>query len=448
MITEIAKAQYQPHEAFVDDRSNHPPTYEVCFQERERDFRKAGKLWIEARWKILPFLQFFQVPEEITVYTTGNVQTFDERIRTDYCDTLAPYLAQVAALVYWSEGKEELQHAKIDAIAKVIDSRTANPTREVKRLVGANKLSLTGEMFKIRERLNYKLKQETPVVIFEDKMTKLIQFVEDTLGLKVWDLEEENLDDSAFPFEMYMERWTKILKDNPDFFAQYRFIYVPPDKPINEGRGILSMSELREERVRKWIRLSNSLLKPEDSAKDGDSNKPQEDDLFFHIEDIKDDPKMLAKIISDKTLALVDLDGVLTSQRRTLASREELLLTAFWEKVPDAYQQLFLMDIRELLAIIFSIKQNDRQRIWLLHEDREEAEEIEKNIEDLQPDSVGLKMILALEPVRIYRDPKDLLRMRVIRKDLTPNLDYSFYFDPAEVKHAFESAGFQFPATS
>lgn len=427
-------------ESLVDIRlTTQYSDYSSCFQTAKRDFNKAGELWIEHQWKTLPFLQFFALPSKVKEHTIKDVMKFDDRIRSDYVDILAPYLASTIATVYWSEGDENIQNLKIDAVSKFIDSHSQNPDRITKRLVGMNKFLLAGEIFRMRELMEYKKGKKPPVVILEDKMTNMVKFMVNTLGVSWENFTEDSLDRDTFDFDQYLEKWLAVLRENPSFFDNYRFLYISPDKPVNGGHEILSKSQLREERIRRWIDESNRVLNPT-----ADSTKK---DHFFHIDEIKKNGNIMTTVISPDSIVLTDVDGVLTSQQKILGTRQEALKAAFNQIIPDIYQQFFLIGIGQLLKIVSAPPYNLKAGVWLINENPEPVW-IKKQLYELSSESVGLRAIIKLESVD---DPSGvgLLRLRFIRDDHIPPLDYSFYFNPKKVQQAFANIlGYELPVST
>lgn len=321
------------------------PGFADCFQQANRDYTQAAKIWLS--YRLEPLLLTAgqsnneRAQENIENACVNAVTTqFGPDTLTDHALTrILPLLERGFPFVIFSQGDPTVQRAKIAGFSQI--SGLAIPEDNI--LTAESKFSLIDQLSTRYLREGLKRNNHIPHLLYiEDKFTNTFKFLTHLANDQNFTLPpEEELDREDFDFASFEEHCLSFLGRNPDLLFNMSFFYVRPDKPLGNNP-VLHQSALREERTKRLIASINNLYR--DKFRDG---REIDKGPFFHIDNYYE-----ADVLPLHTFVVCDYDGPIGSQYRTLASRDPLLSETLKTGVNEEYPRVYGLVVRDMYTFL------------------------------------------------------------------------------------------------
>lgn len=343
------------------------PDFSLCFDQANKSFASAAKIWLETRKAVLPCddHSFAFLCQSLT----ERILSFSNNILTDHFFLLSQPLAKAAAVVLWTQGKEpKAQERKIETIKKAWTFAGCFnlPPEKIFSFCQEDKIPLFRDIIALAESQVDKIHRLTgkhdkaSIVVVEDKLSNMIRVIRDYIELSgnkstsnVSHLEnDEEIDRmTEGEFQAFLSEWQTIILRNPIHFSRFQFVYVLPDKeedPI--GHKSAFVSPLRKERIRRFLEASNQIYK---------SHAKEKANRFHYFDNQNFD---FGRIVTSESVVVMDVDGPLVSQRKVLNDCERRLAENFLAELDTFYRQRFGMDFARFSRFLLDDRISTLQR--------------------------------------------------------------------------------------
>lgn len=319
------------------------PGFEQTFVANDRNFTTAAINWATSRLDALYIPDPLRADISDTLAHEVMVRFNGEAIRTDVFPQIMDILQKSQAFMLWTSGNTEVQTAKTNAVRGCMPDAVVQ--RELPPIIAANKLKQTPKASHAILKAGLDQKQKPTIMVIDDKISNMFKLLgqysdlPESIATALHD--EENIDSmNEKDFKTLLMEVSRYARANRKIIAGFSHVYVPPDKPVGESR-ILEVSPLRAARVTQLMRSVNGAF----------FSGPLP---FMHRNPFIDsrDTERVQQDMPSHYVALVDVDGVLVSQTKVLATREQELKNSLREQMVTAYKNAFAMSPQEFLEFL------------------------------------------------------------------------------------------------
>lgn len=339
-----------------------PRQFNFYFDSGGKDFGMATASWLADRAGVLPMIQGSN--GKIVVEDTVLLNIQDAPVLEFSSSVLSERFGQMTGLanwaehiIIWSEGKPvTIQNAKIRTVKREWNYTGGNRLTE---MLGEDKMKMVGEITGLKDSHSRMLSTaegytDLPLLIVEDKFTNMMKFMREYMvkspklsgdplfNLPIFMMHEDDLDKPDLDVDALTGMWKDVIRKNPAFFRSMRFLYCPPEKQLGEA-GAMHMSAERDGRVRAFIKAGNEALAElfGPNYTEQDTGFPHNESGFYHIDDLTPED-----YIAENAVLVLDMDGPLVSQQKTLEMFDTLLSQRLMEELDVFYERTFGMDFR------------------------------------------------------------------------------------------------------